>query len=131
MLGRAAVVVIVAVHLALCAAHASASCAAPGAGSPAVGAVVAGLAQHHDPTTGTFRLPHGSRLELSGGDAAEVGHVCVKTAVEPRDDAGGVPASAGPPVPPSCAPVAAAGCCCGPARVAAEASPARCLILRC
>jgi hypothetical protein len=131
VLGRAAVGVVVAVHLAFCAAHASASCAGPGSASTAVGVAVVGLAQLHAAATGTSRLQHGTRLQLTGADTADVGHVCAKKAVESREDAGGVLVSVGPPLPLSCVPVATTDCCCGFVPMVTEASPARCMILRC
>jgi hypothetical protein len=126
-LGGAAVAVVVVVHVLLCGAHAAAS----GAGGAAGGAAIAGLAPHHGAVIGVWQVPHGTRPQVSGGDGAvNVGHVCVKAALEDRTDASGVPASAGPPLPLSCAPVAAATFSSPLVRVTAR-DPARCMILRC
>jgi hypothetical protein len=127
VLGGAVVSAVVVVHLLLCVAHAAAS----GTGGAAGGAVIAGLARHHAAVIDISRLPHGTRLQVSGGGGVNVGHVCVKAALEERTDVGGVPASAGAPLPLSCAPVAAAESSSGLVRVVAERGPPRCMILRC
>jgi hypothetical protein len=127
VLGRAAVAVIAAVHLLLCAPHASDM----GADSTAVWAAIAGFAHHHATATDISQTPHGTSLDVAGGDGPNVEHDCVTVAVKHRPGGDGVPASTGPPLPLSCASPGAAG---PPARLlwaVPESNPTGCLILRC
>jgi hypothetical protein len=99
------VAVIAAVHLLLCAPHASDM----GADSTAVWAAIAGFAHHHATATDISQTPHGTSLDVAGGDGPNVEHDCVTVAVKHRPGGDGVPASTGPPLPLSCASPGAAG----------------------
>jgi hypothetical protein len=119
-------VVIVAVHLLVCVPHAS---AAPGAGSTAVWAAIAGVARHHA-VTGTSQMPHGTSPQVTGGGGANVEHVCVTVAVEERTGADSVSASTGLALTLFCTP----GVADPPSqllRAVPEGNPSRCMILRC
>jgi hypothetical protein len=91
----------------------------------------AGVARHHAAVAGTSQMPSGTSLQVTGGGAADVGHACVKMAVEHRTGTDGVPVLAGPLVPLSCLPVGAADRPWRLLRVGAERDWSRCVVLRC